>query len=370
MKNCHCYWKMVFIAIMMPLLLAWNTSQAAACNVEASPACYFSFQPANSQGQMHYYASLNPSNSADLAKTPSNALIVMHGHPRDADTSFNAGLLAAQNANVTNTTLVVAPLFQVAQADAENCTSTNLPIAQQGDLLWTCSSWLVGGAAANDATLNSFDALSALLAELKKRWPSLQVITVAGFSAGAQMVQHYIGFTNDLPGVRLRYVVASPGTWLYFDSYRTRPEQNGKAVDWSVCSFVGQPNCQLKLVPISSTNCTNVNHWKYGVDLLPTNLKRSGAQAMARYAQAEVYYLGGALDSSSAKGAYYPILDKTCAANAQGPFRLQRALGYAEYDRIRISPTKNRSVTIVPGCAHDVGCVFPAPAARMALFGQ
>jgi hypothetical protein len=68
----------------------------------------------------------------------------------------------------------------------------------------------------------------------------------------------------------------------------------------------------------------------------------------------------GTLDSSSANGAYYGILDKSCAANAQGSFRLQRGILYAFYDRMLLAPDKSRKVTIVPNCAHDVSCVFPS----------
>ncbi|MDO9354509.1 MAG: hypothetical protein Q7T55_12490, partial [Solirubrobacteraceae bacterium] len=87
------------------------------------------------------------------------------------------------------------------------------------------------------------------------------------------------------------------------------------------------------------------------------------------YAAADIHYLEAALDSSEAAGTFYKILDKSCAANAQGPFRLQRGQDYAAYDRAMLAPTRKREVTVVPGCAHDVACVFPSPAARAALLG-
>lgn len=46
-----------------------------------------------------------------------------------------------------------------------------------------------------------------------------------------------------------------------------------------------------------------------------------------------------------------------------------RGLAYAAYDRAMLSRNPQRTVTIVPGCAHDVACVFPNEAARSALFG-
>ena len=87
------------------------------------------------------------------------------------------------------------------------------------------------------------------------------------------------------------------------------------------------------------------------------------------YAEADIRYLEGALDSSAASGAYYRILDKSCAANAQGPYRLQRGFAYAQYDRTVLAPEQQRKVVVVPGCAHDVTCVFASEAARAALLG-
>jgi hypothetical protein len=75
----------------------------------------------------------------------------------------------------------------------------------------------------------------------------------------------------------------------------------------------------------------------------------------------------GALDSSSARGTFYPILDKSCAANAQGPYRLQRGIVYAFYDRTLLAPEKHRTVTIVPNCSHNVSCVFPSKEGREVL---
>ncbi|HUD33354.1 MAG TPA: hypothetical protein VMR43_10110, partial [Variovorax sp.] len=110
--------------------------------------------------------------------------------------------------------------------------------------------------------------------------------------------------------------------------------------------------------------------WKYGTGALPAALGRDAATAKARYAAADVTYLVGERDDGDVPGAFYGILDKSCAAMAQGPSRLRRALAYARYDRDVLAPDQRRTVTVVPGCAHDVACVFPAAAARSALLGE
>ena len=296
------------------------------------------------EGKLNYFASQAPS-AAGAVAAPSTALVVLHGHPRDAAKSFEAGLRAARNAGVMGSTLVIAPLFQVDDESARACGSLGVPGARDGDLLWTCTSWIEGGPARNGQRPTSFAAMDALLASMVQTWPGLQSITVAGFSAGAQMVQHYIGFAAEplRLSAPVRYVVAAPGTWLYFDDMRPQGKPDG---------------------------CPQFNSWKYGIQNLPSGLGRGAEQARAQYAAAEVAYLNGELDSGEGPGAAYRMLDKSCSAMAQGPDRLRRCLAYAEYDRQRLAPDRQRQVVVVPGCAHEVACVLPSPTARAALFGS
>ncbi|MGI4776834.1 MAG: hypothetical protein ACRYGA_01740 [Janthinobacterium lividum] len=335
--------------IVAAACVVWLAADAAAddastCTTAASPACYFALAAPGDGGALRYYASLPPPpvapDSARLA--PTHMLIALHGHPRDADRTFDAALAAVRNGGTLGSTLVVAPVFQVDAARAGRCRTPGVPAAAAGDALWTCVSWMEGGRA--DSGLTSFAALDALVAGLARQWPSLRAVTVAGFSAGAQMVQHYIGFAGAAPpGLSVRYVVSDPGTWLYFDAFRPAPPLPG--------------------------SCSDANNWKYGTDALPAPLGRDAATARLRYAEADVHYMEGALDSGDAPGTYYRILDKSCAAMAQGVDRLQRGLAYAAYDRALLAPPRQRQVTVVPGCAHDVACVFPSPAARAALLG-
>lgn len=329
--------KKIVFHLLALCLAAFVQHASAGCLDAAAPECYQGFALPQGDGAFHYYASL-PEGAA-----PTKAIVAMHGHPRDADRTFNASLLAAKKAGVLDDTLVIAPVFQVAAASSAKCNAPGTPAPADGDLLWTCSSWLEGAPAANGAHPTSFAAMDALVGELTRRFPSLRQITVAGFSAGGQMVQHYIGFAQPKPGrpVALRYVVSDPGTWLYFDAFR----------------------------PLQADACPGVNQWKYGTEGLPASLGSTAAEARARYASADVQYMEGELDSASGPGTAYRVLDKSCGADAQGPFRLQRGQAYVDYDRKMLTPDKNRRLTVVPGCAHDVACVFPSDAARAVLFG-
>jgi hypothetical protein len=292
-----------------------------------------SVEPVKGQGVLHYYQS---DTTQPGSEGPVAAVIAIHGHPRDALRTFQATATAVTGSN----TLVVAPLFQVDERHSDRCVSAGEPLAEPGDLLWTCASWMAGEPASNAPRISAFNALDAVVTQVHLQYPSVKTITVAGFSAGAQMVQHAIAFAAPAPvGVKLRYVVADPGSWLYFDPWRASP----------------------------TSDCPDFNRWKYGLEGLPNWLNQSPEHARQQYAAADIRYLEGELDSSNAKGTFYPILDKSCAAMAQGPYRLQRGQAYQAYEREQLKPNKTRPLTIVPGCAHEVTCVFPSAAGRAAL---
>lgn len=279
--------------------------------------------------------------SAPGTAKPSEIMIAMHGYKRDANRTFDA-MDQAVNAAGKQGVVVVAPIFAVATDDAAKCQFTGVPTARPDDALWTCASWLDGGTAQN-AGLTSFRALDELTASLHRQFPGVRVITLAGFSAGGQFVQHYVAFARPpAPDVNLRFVVADPGTWLYFDSYRPETE---------------------------AALCPGYNDWKLGLGHLPAALGTDPAKLRSIYANADVQYLEGALDDSAGPGTFYKLLAKKCGAELQGPYRLQRGALYAAYDDKMLAHGAHR-LTIVPGCAHNVSCVFPSAAARGALFGK
>lgn len=272
---------------VMWLTVLWLTASGALaaerghCGRQAGPQCLHSFALPAGAGQMHYYASRAPRPGDPHG--PQTALLILHGHPRDVGRSFEAGLQAARAAGRLPRTLVVAPLYQVAPAQAGRCSMPDTPGAQPGDALWSCAGWLAGAPSLGAHPLGAFAALDALLGELARQWPSLRSVTLVGFSAGAQMLQHSIGFAADPPaGVALRYVIADPGSWLYFDPVRPVPLRGERTVPWEAC---GTGGCTWRFdVPATSPACA-YDHWKYGTQSLPGYLRvpaRRPAHTMRR----------------------------------------------------------------------------------------
>jgi len=283
---------------------------------------------------LEYYVSAPP------GANDSTILIAIHGYPRDANRTYDAAAEAAAKAGRSGDTLIVAPIFQVPAGDAAKCRFHGVPAAAPGDALWHCGDWADGSQAINGA-VTSFGAMDRLQAVLLVRYPAADRIIIAGFSAGGQYVQHYVGFAQPpARPVAVRYVVGDPSEFVYFDAWR--PETGTAA-------------------------CPGYNDWKYGTDKLPAALDRNAAAARAAYVGADVQYLEGALDAGSGHGSAYKLLEKSCGAELQGPYRLQRGEAYAAYDAARLAHGAHR-LTVVPGCGHAVTCVFPAAAG--ALFGK
>ncbi|WP_392566634.1 hypothetical protein RHO15_03320 [Utexia brackfieldae] len=283
---------------------------------------------------------------------PETALIVIHGYPHDVNKTLAAAVLAAEKAQQTHL-VIVAPLFQADAQAAKKCHRHGRPPSAD-ELQWTCGSWTQGGLAVN-AAVSTYQALDALIMSLKIAYPTVNSVTVAGFSASAQMIQHYIGFSA-LPAnlsLHLRYVIADPGSWLYFDDSHSR-----------------LPFIQSKLGKMGITalaTCPTVNDWKYGLNKMPTHLAAQVSRAKAQYRQADIHYLEGARDQGDWPRAHQAILDKSCAANAQGDSRLQRGIVYMAYARAMLKMPS--AFSVVPNCAHDVTCVFTSAEGQQALFG-
>jgi pimeloyl-ACP methyl ester carboxylesterase len=274
------------------------------------------------------------------------AVIVIHGKLRNADVYFRTAQNARDAAHADPaSTLLIAPQFLA---------TLDLRVHDEpADLLrWHGNDWMGGEAAQAPAPVSSYDVLDAIVARLadRKLFPNLQHVVFAGHSGGAQVVQRYAVAARSIAaltgaGIDVRYVVASPSTYAYFDAQR--------------------PNAQGVAAPFDAQQCPGFNQWKYGMDDRPPYLAdRSPAQLEAAYAARRIDYLVGGDDDDPQQSA----LDKSCAAEAQGSQRVARATAYYRYIQARHSGDLPQSFHIVPGVGHNGAKMLTSVCALAAMF--
>ncbi|MCA8019600.1 alpha/beta fold hydrolase [Burkholderia metallica] len=270
--------------------------------------------------------------------------VVIHGTLRNADAYYASGLEVVEKAGSAGKgTMVVAPQF-LTRADTR---AFSLP-AQT--LAWTQEGWKGGDAARQPAPISSFTALDALLAHFADRslYPALSSVVVIGHSAGAQLLQRYAvagreGDALERAGIAVRYVVANPSSYLYFDDER--------------------PNADA----IAGGTCPRATQWKYGLKSAPPYVASQDVRDLeARYVARHVVYLLGRADTNP----YTHFIDRSCAAMAQGPYRLARGLAYFDYLKKRHPADLVQQVVEVPGVGHDELGMFTSACGLAVLFGQ
>ena len=269
------------------------------------------------------------------------AVLVLHGRLRNANVYYRSAIAALKAAGPAGRgSLMIAPQF-LATVDMA---AHNLP---PDTLHWSLEGWEGGDPAEGPTPASSFDALDAILVRLadKRLFPALRTVVVAGHSGGAQVVQRYAiagksAAALTASGIIVRYVVANPSSYAYFNA--TRP------------------------VPPVATSCPRYNDWKYGMDHRPPYLVEPSPSAFeAAYVVKDVTYLVGALDRNPA----HPALDRSCMAEAQGATRYDRATNYFSMLRARDGDQLRHRLVEVPGVGHDGDAMFTSPAGLAALFG-
>ena len=269
------------------------------------------------------------------------ALIVIHGRLRNAQTYLHSAEQAASQAGQLSTTLVIAPQFLNESDGTRNALSDSV-------LRWHANDWMAGDPAVSPAPLSSYAALDQILERLsdRKRFPALREVVIAGHSGGAQVVQRYALTTQadkalQADGIKVRYVVANPSSYAYFNAQRPIPT-------------------------FDAANCPGFNTWKYGLKELPAYAEgQKHRQLEQAYVERDMTYLLGAKDTDP----NHPALDKSCEAQAQGAFRLVRGKYYVEYLTQRHPQGLNQRLVEVPGVGHNGDQMFTSPEGQKALFG-
>jgi hypothetical protein len=279
----------------------------------------------------------------------SRAVVIVNGTLRNADEYYASGVTAARAAGADlRRVLIMAPQF-LATPDAEAAGVT-------GDVpLWSLDGWKDGARALRPQDgPSSFAVMDAILQQLldRGRFPTLRTVVVAGHSAGGQFVQRYAATSRpDMrsAGITVRYVVANPSTYLYFDDRRVSADG------------------RLAIFPRAA--CPSFNRYKYGLEDANEYVgSPNGLDLARRYARRDVTYLLGGEDTDPRA----PYLDTTCAAAAQGASRRERGERYARYLQLLLGAKIGRRHRhyIVPGVGHDHAGIFGSPCGLRQLYGD
>jgi pimeloyl-ACP methyl ester carboxylesterase len=283
------------------------------------------------------------------------AIVVIHGALRNAENAFaviqQAAVLAREAGRHT---LILAPQFLSEVDEVRYPIPLDVPV-------WSIDDWKEGSPSeirrddSTDRRVSSFAVLDALLRTLNDRqhWPALKQLVLAGHSAGGQFIQRYAvagHAPTDLSqqGIHTRFLVANPSSYLYFDA--RRPTEHGFA-------------------PFPQTRCRGFDHYKYGLEHSNPYVAAQTPQALlAHYTRQQVIYLLGALDADPTD----PFLDRSCAAQAQGPTRLARGQAYYRYLPLVLGhEVKQRQhQVVVEGVGHDHQGIFHSPCGIAWLFGD
>jgi pimeloyl-ACP methyl ester carboxylesterase len=281
--------------------------------------------------------------SADWSKPLpgiTRAILVLHGRLRNADVYYRSALTAqAAAGDAGKSTIMIVPQF-LAGIDVA---AYHL---RADTLHWSLEGWEGGDPAEGPQPASSFDALDAILARLADQhlFPDLKQVVVAGHSGGGQVVQRYAIATKGeaalkADNIAIRYVVANPSSYAYFSAERPEPQ--------------------------IAASCPGYNKWKYGMEARPPYLASSSpAELEQRYVARQVIYLLGTKDTNPD----HPALDKSCMAEAQGPYRYARGHSYAAVMAARDGGTPNHRLWDVADVGHDGDKMLTSPCGLAALF--
>lgn len=281
----------------------------------------------------------------------SRVVVIVNGTLRNADDYYASGAAAARSAGADPRQMfIIAPQF-LTRPDAE---ALHLP---EDVPLWSLDGWKDGSRALRpDRGPSSFVVFDAILRALldRGRFPALRTVVVAGHSAGGQVVQRYAVVGRADAGVRaagiaLRYVVANPSAYLYFDERRMTADG--------------------RLAPFPRETCPGFNRYKYGLEEANEYVgSPDGLDLARRYARRDVTYLLGGEDTDPRA----PYLDTTCAAQSQGASRRERGERYLRYLQLLVGPEvgRHQQLHIVPGVGHDHARMFGSPCGLRQLFGE
>jgi len=336
----------------------------------------FPIAPFKKRLAYHSNMGLITSESLELRKIE-KILIMIHGSSRNADDYFCAALSLIPKGE-RGKVLILTPKFLAPEDEEdyelykEDGTEFLIWQDESNDKYPLSHTWRYGADALN-APLSSYETLDRLLEFLvlaaPVRFPSLQQISVAGHSAGGQVIQRWALLSNSFvfyqTRVEIRAIAANPRSYCYLDRRRILPttSQGGEF------SFRIPSNYEFQL-------CPEYNDWTWGLEPAGSlncpykdrALRRTPLEQMAKqFAFKNVFYLTGAYD-------VLPQEDHCATYYFQGNNRHERALYYfealMEYYKTQKDATLRHQLYTISESPHDHTLMFQSEAGRNAIFNN
>jgi len=310
----------------------------------------------NSVAVKRYYFDINgissslPYNShhevAKKNKKLTRLLIAIHSSSYNANEYLANSYALAKEMGEENTTLIFAPHFLPA---------SKIPDTSRADHIY----WEVypfagtskGVVYGTKARISPYEILDRIIDQLTAYHKNIKEVVIFGHSAGGQFVNRYAGYSRfKKEGIKLKYIVLAPSSYLYFDKNR--------AVEGETERFA-----------IPKMPAKKYNRWKYGLDDPYALFRRNGVTAKSftkQYQNANITYLVGSKDNNP----NHKSLDKREAAKLQGATRLERAQIYYNYLQFYFGKaiTNRQKLYIIQGVGHNSKKLMNSKEGRQALF--
>lgn len=258
------------------------------------------------------------------------AIIVIHGSGLDADNYYDNTVAQAVAAGVDLSKVdIIAPQYH-----------EQAPFRPWDDYYVWPGGWRYGDDAKTHAR-SSYEIIDHIIGQLMDHRPNLEMIVVAGQSAGGQFVERYAAGTSvSHPGVHLRFWAANPGGYMWYDA--TRPEPT----------------------------CAGYDDYPFGLD--------ARNEYMSNFTDFGLKYNAITRDIFWTVGENDTGLNGGCRANAQGENRWERwnnhranvfdVCSSLNYSNLFCAVHSARHIEI-PGCGHGHLCSWQSDEGLDILFG-
>ena len=274
----------------------------------------------------------------------SRIVLIVHGQNRNANDYYSYLFNISTNLNLNENTLVLAPQFLLSQ----DISFLNLGSEYA---YWSGTSQWTGGYLSSSTEQNprpevvsSFAIMDSLIQFLDHSYTSVDEIVLAGYSAGGQFVNRYASGSSVTAGGKVKYVVAAPSHYLYFNDERS------------------QNNFEIPIIWGQETECAGYNHYRYGLENLNSYMSQINIDTIRyRYSSKNINYLIGNEDNG---GTSY------CESTVQGEGRYQRALVYYNHlmSQFGENVIENHKIAIIDNVSHDAAQVFGSECGVFSVF--